>query len=184
MDTYYEQSVAAKDTKGKNVLYALCWVLVAVLLIAAVAFAAGVIANDPSALRINWLNLIGLVICLALAFVVFRRKDGLRMEYDYLLDSDTLEICGIYNKQRRRRLVNIEIGHLKSMGAAEGGRYEALKNQRGVKLLSCYGEKASHYLYYTEKNVNCIALMELDENLERLVRRQLPVGAWQGREGE
>lgn len=184
MDIYYEQSVAAKETKGKNALYVFCWVLVVLLLIAAVAFAAGVIANDPTALRINWLSLAGLCVCLVLAFIVFRRKDSLRMEYDYLLDNENLEICGIYNKQRRRPLANIDIGHLKSMGYAEGSRFESLKNQRGVKLLSCHGERATHYLYYTQDNTNCIALLELKEELEVLIRRQLPVGAWQGREGE
>lgn len=184
MEIYYEQSVSGSWSTGRNALYVLCCVLTALALLAAVMFGANVLEPDPNAIQINWLSAAGLVLSLLAAGFIFLRKDYLRMEYDYILRGDVLEIYAILNRRRRRKLAALNLKHMHAVGLAISARCASLKKQRGIRMHSWFTMHATHYIYYIETNVRHMALLQLDDQMAALIHRQLGVGVWQSIEGK
>lgn len=187
MDGYLEQSVAGRQSPGRTALYALCWGLIVLLSLAAVAFAADVLGGAQDRVDINWRSLLGFTLCAALAIAIFLRKDALHMEYDYILRDGTLEICGIFNRRRRKRLARIPLGQVGRMGRASGADYEAALRQPGLKRHNWNGGGgALHYLCYMEENVRHMAVLELNGEMIGQIRSssRLQRGAWREAEGK
>lgn len=184
MDIYYEQTVVGERKSKNALLYALCWVLIVVFALAAVMFGANVLPAGNQSLHVNWVSAVGMVICLAAAIVLFMRKDALHMEYDYILCNDKLEIYGILNARRRKRLAVITLSSINGGGQADNSHCASLLKQNGVKTHTWCGDNNRSYLYYMEENARHLALLELDQQMSDLIRRRLPVGVWRDAEGK
>lgn len=188
MDAYLEQSVSGKRSAQGTALYGLCWTGCILLALAGVMFAANTLGNDPAALEIKWLNVLMTVLCLVPAAVLFRWKDHLRTEYDYILRGDALEISAILNARRRRRLAVIPMEKIIQCGFASGSHWEKAKRQPGIRICRWFihGDANLAYLCYMEENIRRIALLELGDEMISSIRRskRLPVGAWRNEEGK
>ena len=92
MDGYFEQSVAGRRTMRDAILYALCWALIALLGLAAIFFLMNVVSVGEDGTALRWPCLVGALVSLGLGALIFRRKDYLRLEYDYLFREGALEI--------------------------------------------------------------------------------------------
>lgn len=184
MEQFYEQSVAEGKSLKKSLFYGLCCLGIGVFLIAALICAANVFGRDPSAFAVSWWSIAGLAISLAASGALFMHKDHLRMEYDYIYRDGTLEISGVLNRRRRRRLVAIDLQRVTEAGPATGDAYAAMARSRKARMHRWYGTQCRYYLVYMEENVRHAALLELDEQLAALIRRRLPAGAWRGEEGK
>lgn len=170
MDSYIEQSVCGGRDKVKSVLYGLCWCVVILLLIPAMFFASGVFGNNPDTLDINWLNLVLMCIVLAVAFGIFRWKDHLCMEYDYTLRGDTLEISGIFNARRRRKLAEIPLEGIQQIGPAD--EPEILKKSQFKQHKWFANVNASkYYLIYMKENSRRMAILELSDEMLTAIRK-------------
>ena len=102
MDDYFEQSVSGQRTRWTTVLYGLCWALIALLVLIAFLLLLNVTPIQATSQGVRWPLLALALVCLALAVLLFYRKDFLRMDYDFVLRSGALEIWGILNLRRRR----------------------------------------------------------------------------------
>lgn len=188
MDRYMEQSVAGKGNLKSSVLYALCWAAAVTAVLLGVAFAAGVVAEDPEVLRINWLNVVLTAACLATAIVFYRIKDRLRVEYDYFLYPDRLEICGILNRRRRKRYASISMEHITACGNTGDDEYNKLLSRPGLKRHNWYVDAQSElsYICYNAETTRHMAVLELNRELIRALsaNKRLPNGAWRIKEGK
>ncbi|MBP3652565.1 MAG: hypothetical protein J6J78_05780 [Clostridia bacterium] len=188
MESYIEQSVPGKKSTGKSVLYALCWCAVGLLVIIAMFFGSGVFGDNPDRLEINWLNVVLLICCLLAALGIFRRKDHLRMEYDYILRDGRLEISGIMNARRRRTLGTIHIDRIAQIGKADSA--DGLKALQNPKLKRhrwfADADAQLYYLIYAEENARHLALLELNDEILTAIRRggKLARDAWRDEEGK
>lgn len=188
MDSYVEQCVSAPESKDAKVLYKLCWCVTVILVILAVFLATGVVGSNPEVLEIKWLNLVLLLVCLTLAFVCFRKKDTLRLEYDYFFGDGVIEISAVYNASRRKNLEQIPLSKVVQMGLCSGP--EAVKAAQGQKIErhDWFLNREAHiyYLVYNKESSRHMALLELNEEMITAIRRGgvLPRGAWQSEEGE
>ena len=187
VDGYLEQSVAGRQGPGRAALYGLCWALIVLLGLAAVVFAASVLGGAQDRVEVDWRSLLGFLLCAALAIALFLRKDALRMEYDYILRDGALEICGIFNRRRRKRLACIPLEQIGRMGRAGGAGYEAALRQPGLKRHDWNGRgDALYYLCYMEENARHMAVLELNGEMIGQIRgsARLPRGAWRDAEGK
>ena len=184
MEHFFEQSVAEGKSLKKSLLYALCCLGIAVFLIAALICAANVFGRDPSAFVVNWWSVVGLAIGLVASGTLFMCKDHLRMEYDYIYRDGMLEICGVLNRRRRKRLATIDLQRVTEAGPATSDALAAMVRSGKARLHRWYGTQCRYYLIYMEENVRHAALLELDEQLAALIRRRLPAGAWRDEEGK
>lgn len=184
MEHFFEQSVAEGKSLKKSLLYALCCLGIAVFLIVALICAANVFGRDPSAFVVKWKSVVGLAVSLVASGALFMLKDHLRMEYDYIYRDGILEISGVLNRRRRKRLVTIDLQRVTEAGPATGDALAAMARSGKARLHRWYGTQCRYYLIYMEENVRHAALLELDEQLAALIRRRLPAGAWRGEEGK
>lgn len=180
MESYYEQSIAAPTTPKNRVLYVLCCICMAVLLFAAVGFAAHLFGDDPNILRINWCCLFAFALSLSLAALLFVRKDYLRMEYDYILQGTELSIWAIMNRRRRKCLLRLNLNDALQAGECSVGALAALQGNASIRKHKWYACTARHYIVYMQDHVRHAALLELDDQLADVVCRRMPVGTWQG----
>lgn len=187
MENYIEQSVSGKRSMGKTVLYALCWCATALMLVLAMFFGTAVFGDNPDVLEINWLNVVLLLLCLLAAFGFFRRKDYVYMEYDYILRGETLEISGILNARRRRRLAEIPLERIRQIGSLEGADGKSVIQNPQYKKHRWLADPDAriHYLVYMEKNTRHLALLELNDEMLAAIRKsgKLSWEAWRCGEG-
>lgn len=185
MDNYIEQCVSAPESGGKKALYKLCWCATVLLVVLAVFLATGVIGSNPAVLEIKWGNLALLLVCLAVAFICFRKKDTLRVEYDYFLGDGVLEISAVYNASRRKNLEQIQLSKVVQMGVYSNP--EILQGQRIERYnWSLNRDARVYYLVYMKESKRHMALLELNDEMISAIRRggELPRNAWQNEEGE
>ncbi len=188
MDSYIEQSVSREKDKAKPVLYGLCWSAVILLLIPAMFFASGVFGNNPDTLDVNWLNLVLTCAVLAVAFGIFRWKDHLRMEYDYVLRGTVLEISGIYNARRRRMLAEIPLERIQQMGPITAAQIQKLSKHPRMKHHNwCLNMDAhKYYLIYMKENIRHTVFLEFSDEMIVAIRKsgKLSGDAWRNEEGK
>lgn len=186
MEQYYEQSVAGQKSTKTNFLYALIWLVIGICFIAAMLFASGIFVEGTSSNRnvldVNWLSVLGTAVCLVVAGVLFVRKDYLRKEYDYILQGNKLEICGVMNRRRRKTLARIDLGSARMAGTVEND--VSLPGENNLRKHKWYVQACRYYIIYIEDNIRHAALLEMDDHLAELIRRQLPVGVWRNEKGE
>ena len=179
---YLEQSVSGN---GRGRLpYALCWLLIVLLVLIALFFAANIIGDGESFISIRWPGVLGLVICLGFAALIFRGKDHLCREYDYILDDDALEIHVILNRRRRKMLDSILLERISSCGPVSAENLSA----SGMRELKWYlhRENTLYYIEYTAEGVRRRAVLELSEEFADQLRRcrKIQPGTWKNAEGK
>lgn len=184
MECYIEQSVTAKKSFGKSLLYALSWCATVLLVIMAMFFGTGVFSDQPDVFKIHWMNVVLLLLCLLGAFVCYRRKDRLRMEYDYILRGKVLEISGILNARRRHKLAEISLDCILQIGPVAGMQIQDLQ----LKKHSWFSDSQSSisYIIYMQERTRHMAFLELNTEMLAALRKcgQIPRDAWRDEEGK
>lgn len=178
MDNYMEQSVVAENRTHTRVLYAIFWMCICILVMIAIVFGANALGKGGE-FSLNWLSLIVSALCLTLAYILFRCKDRLHLEYDYICTGGKLEICGIYGGRRRRQLLCIETDRVLFAGIPDA----ALLNRPDLKIHKWYVENGRYGLCYMEGSVRHLVLLDLNEEFAAFLRRHLPAGVWQDEKG-
>lgn len=177
MEQYYEQSVAAEFTPCKRIVYLLCWCMMILCLLLAVVFASFILPDDAARNGISWIAAAVSVAMIVAALCVFRYKDHLRMEYDYIYKDQNLEVYGILNRRRRKKLLSLDINRILSAGSVNA-------MSQMPKTYKWNAQGGSCCLCYMEGNVRRGALLDLDDNFIAILRRKLPAGAWRDIEGK
>ena len=182
MENYREQTVSANPGGHARLLYALSWAALALLLLLAVIFAAGIFGQDADgSLKIGWLSALLCALLLAGAALVWRFKDKLRVEYDYLLRDGVLEVTQVLNNRRRRPALRLELSRIQACGphrtTKPGVKVEKFYLDLDAALTSiCYEEKGERRMALLQLNEDMIAQLRGDKSLQR--------GAWRDGEGK
>ena len=175
MEHYFEQTLTAAEKRKGRVLLMLSWVLIAALALLSVAFASTIFATTgDGALSINWISAVALVLCLGIAFVIWRQKDRLRVEYDYAIRDGRLEVAAVLNNRRRVPKLSVEIKRIISCGPGS-----APANLKAEKLWLNEAARLIH-ICYESKDGRKAALLELNEEMANALKtsRDLMRGAW------
>jgi len=186
VDQYIEQTVSCNRSGGRRAGYLLlCALTLVFLLIAAVCAASLLPQTSDGSLRINWIAAIGLIISLLLAFVAWRKKDALCVDYDYCFAGDTISVSAVYNSKRRKHLFDLELSNVRMCGSIETAVYKKIAAQSGVKIKKCCANQPLHFFLTGEGSASTLILLELDERMTEAIRRsrQLSYGAWHDTEG-
>ena len=175
MEHYFEQTLTAAENRKGRVLLILSWILIAVLVLLAVAFASTILATSADGgLNINWISAVALVLCLGIAFVIWRQKDRLRVEYDYAIRDGRLDVTAVLNNRRRVPKLSVEIKRIISCGPGN-----APANLKAEKLWLNESARLIH-ICYESRDGRKAALLELNEEMANALKtsRDLMRGAW------
>ena len=189
MEQRYEQTVGARASGARNALYVGAWALLALLSLGMLITAAGILGTDAAGkLSVSWPSLILFALFAAAAVLVFLKKDGLKLEYDYALEDGTLEVCAIYNARRRKGKLHLPLSSVQSCGDVDSAEYRRISARPGLRKHKFYLDDAAPrcFFLYSADGVLHMAVLELNPELRNAVRcdRRLPVGSWHEGEGK
>ena len=167
MDNYLEQSVAGERGPRESLLYSACWAGIVLLGIMAMFFALNILSVGGEGMGVNWLFLALTLVCVALAFLLYRAKDSVYREYDYILWNGEFEVCAVYNRRRRKKMGTIQLGKVTAWGpaAAMAGPMHGAKVEK-----YCVHPDAAWCLVYAGESGKQAALLELNDEMCAQIR--------------
>lgn len=189
MEQRYEQTVGARPSGARNALYIGAWALLVLLALGMLITAAGILGmTDAGRMSVNWPSLILFALFAAAAALVFLKKDGLKLEYDYALEDGTLTVTAILNARRRKGKLTLPLSGVLSCGDADSEEYRRISARPGLRKHKLYLNEAAPrcYFLYSADGAQHMAVLELNPELRNAVRcdRRLPVGSWHEGEGK
>ena len=188
MEQRFEQTVGSKSIGPRSALYIGAWILLVLLALGMLVSAAGIAgATETGAFSLNWTSLILFVLFAALAVLIWFKKDGLKMEYDYALEDGTLEVNAILNARRRKLKLMLPLSGVQSCGDVNSAEYRRISARPGLQRHKLYLNEAAPrcFFLYSADGAQHMAVLELNPELRNAVRcdRRLPVGSWHEGEG-
>lgn len=161
MDHFFEESVAGDRGPSEQIKYAIYWAGFVVLLLVALSSAVNIVSFNPESISVNWLSLIFLLISGGLAVLVYRMKDTVYKEYDYVLWNSELEVTAVYNLKRRKKLGTVPLNKVTALGPANvvAGRLRDLKPRNWA----AHADKAWCLVYADESGKQAVLLEISDE---------------------
>ena len=122
------------------------------------------------------------------AFLVYRWKDTLRVEYDYTFTNGALDISSVLNNRRRRYLCAMDTQDVVRCGPATGPAFERTLKEPGIKVHNWFVNREAKlfYFYFQKKGVKHVAVMELNDEMIAVIRSKnyLPMGTWYDADGK
>ncbi len=110
MDDFLEQVARRKHQALYTVLYYIMWMFLFLFGFYALLCLMQIIgANEDGGISFSLLALIQTLIFGGLAFLLWRRADYCRVEYDYTFTNGTLDVSQVLNNKRRRYLTALEM---------------------------------------------------------------------------
>ena len=173
MDIYYEQYIiddAKTRNRGKKAMFtALFWVNV---LFAVVAFfylflTFMFLTADDSLLALIPPAVLVVMTCVSL-FFVYRFKNRLDVDFDYILSDTKLRIIRVFNRRRRKLYLEIDVKKLAAYGPVtveSFTRYEATPGVKKHYANLSEDEKKIYFMFYTDGADKTLVFFEPDETM-------------------
>ena len=179
MERYLEQTVSGSGAGGKRLLYALAWAAILLFLLLALFFAASIFGNaEGGGLGIDWISAVICLLLIGCAGIVWRAKDRLNIEYDYVFRDGCIEVTAVLNNRRRKTALRLELGRI-----LECGRYDGRLRGKARKLyLNDAGGLT--YICYEDKGERRMALLELNDDMVAGLRMGIQRHVWRSEEGK
>ena len=189
MDDFLEQIAIRKNQGAFTFLYYLMWIMLVILGLYAMLNLVNVIGmNEQGGIMVNWIALIEAAVCGGLAFLLWRRADYCRVEYDYSFTNGTLDVSKVLNNKRRRYLTSLDMKDVIRCGPVKGQGFEKTRNEPNLKIHNWFLNRDAHlyYFYFLRSGVKHMMVVELTDEMIALIRSKsyLQRGAWVDEEGK
>ena len=123
-----------------------------------------------------------------IAFLLWRRSDYCRVEYDYTFTNGVLDVGQVLNNKRRRYLTQLDMKDVVRCGPTQGPTFEKTLRESGVKRHNWFLNRDAnlYYFYFVKNNVKHLAVLELTDEMIAMIRSKsyLPRGAWAADDGK
>ncbi|MGL4739050.1 MAG: hypothetical protein ACRCW2_16505 [Cellulosilyticaceae bacterium] len=160
-DIFKEQLIAQKMSQKDKIQRII--IVVAAVLLGIIAFAVGGTFIGP-------VIIVGLVF--GTAFLISKYKK----EYEYSLTNNELDIDIIYNKERRKSLLTINLKQIDIMASIKDERHKASLERAQKTINASDGEhtEATYALIYPIEGVPTKILLTPNEEMRTLIYKQAP----------
>ena len=189
MDDYLETVARRKHQGIYTVLYFMIWVLIVLFgIYALLNFSSFIGTDENGSLQLNWIQLIIAVVFGGLTYLLWRRKDYCRVEYDYTFTNGLLDVGQVLNNKRRRYLTALDMKDVVRCGPTQGPTFEKTLRESGLKKHNWFLNRDAnlYYFYFVKNNVKHLAVLELQDEMIAMIRSKtyLPRGAWASDDGK
>ena len=181
MENYCEQTVIRAQSGRNRALYALAWMAIIFMMLSAVIFGASILGTaENGSLSFSWLSAIICIAMLALSFIIFRAKDRLNLEYDYLLQDDSFSVTAVMNNRRRKTVLSLQLGRIQECGIHDGRQFSGT-----VDKFYLEADARLTYICFEDKGSRRTALVQLNEDMiaQLCGSRALQRGVWRDGKG-
>ena len=177
MDNFREEVVVKRHRGMDSLLYGLTWIGIVIFgLIALMYF------FQLEQLPADWYyDLIFIVICGGIAFLLWRNKDKLRTEYEYSFTNGDLDIAKVLGNKKRRNLTNLKLRDIESCGPVTHQSFQRYISMKDVKQHRWFLNRDAQllYFYFTKNNVKHVVVIEPTEEMTGLIKQYSPRGVFQ-----
>ena len=121
-----------------------------------------------------------------LAYLCWRNKDRLRIEYDYTFTPITggtadLDVAQVMGNSRRRLMTSLSLKTAEAAGSVDGSSFQRYISMRDVKKHNWFVNRDGklYYFYFVKNEVKHIMIVELRDEMLDYVKPYLNMGVWQ-----
>ena len=182
MDNFKEEIVVKRHSGAVNVAYYLAWVLLVISGIIGLLmlnFAISSIGNPVYGFQ--WQQLVIGVLFAGIAVLIWLKKDGLRVEYEYTFTNGVLDVSMVMNNSKRRYLMELPLKIVESCGSVNHPSFKRYLSDKTIKKHNWFLNRGAElYYFYFQKEANKrIIIIEPSEERVDYIKHYLPRGAWQ-----
>ena len=115
------------------------------------------------------------------AVLLFLYRDRIRTEYEYTFTNGQMDFAQVFNNKKRKNLGTMNIKNLEACGLVSSGSFNRYINMQGVKRANWFLNREAELLYffYQKNGEKRIIIIEPNEEMLGLIKRNLPQGVWQ-----
>ena len=183
MDNFLEEVVVRRKSGLYNFLFFLSWALMLICAVLALIALQGVLGTLFSG-NFNLTVLIFFLVFGGAAFLLFRNKDELRIEYEYTFTNGDLDVSKVLNNQKRKYLTCVNMKNVEAAGLVSSPAFQRYVTMPDVKKHNWFlnREAQLYYLYFTKNAVKHLVVLELSNEMAALVHKPnyMNHGVWQG----
>ena len=190
MDDFLETVARRKRQGAYTAVYFLTWVLIVLFgFYALLNFSSMIgVKEDGSGIQFNFQALIMALVTGGIAFLLWRRSDYCRVEYDYTFTNGILDVSQVLNNKRRRYLTALDMKDVVRCGPTQGPTFEKTLRENGLKRHNWFLNRDAnlYYFYFVKNNVKHLAVLELTDDMIAMIRSKsyLQRGVWASDDGK
>ena len=183
MDQFREEVATKRKTTVQSFFMALAWVLMIVSAIYAVLILQlvfSVLVQTGFSLNLMVLLIQGLLAG-GLAVLLFLRKDCIKTEFEYTYTNGILDFAQVFNNKKRKSLGTMNLKNIEACGLVSGGSFNRYINMKDVKRSNWFVNREAElfYLYFVKEGKKRIIIIEVSDEMIKLIRRGAPQSAYQ-----
>lgn len=181
MDNFREEVAIRRNAGMYNLLYMLSWVVMVLFALMAMIGLSGVMGMMSGGFNI--MPVVMLVVFGGLAFLIYRYKDELKSEYEYVFTNGDLDVSKVLNNSRRRYLTSLTMKNVEAAGPVTSPSFQRYVTMPGVKKHNWFLNRDAHlfYFYFVKAGVKHLMVVELSGEMVDLVKKPnyMNYGIWQ-----
>ena len=177
LDNFREEVAAKRNRTWNMALYGFTWVTIVVCgLIAMMNF------STMMGGYFSWQTIITTVVFAGLAFLLWRKKDELRIEYDYTFTNGELDVGKVFGNSRRRLMTSLPMKNVESAGAVTHQSFQRFLQMKDCKKHNWFVNRDAHlyYFYFVKKEIKHVIIVELSDEMITMLKPYLNFGVWNG----
>lgn len=176
LDNYKEDIVYRRNQMLPNMLYMLCWVFVIVFALYASLLLQVIF------MQFSLMSLLLFAVTVALAVLLFFKKDELKVEYEYTFTNGTLDFAKVLRGARRKELGSMNVANVAACGHVAHESFHKFLAQKDVEKKNWFLNRDGNlfYFYYVKENRKHMIIIEPSEEMVSMISRYVAVGAYQG----
>lgn len=176
MDNYREEIVIKHNRAGNNILYALlCIIMVlsgatALLYISQITFSQNIL-----------MTIVKTVVYGGIAFLIWWKKDMLRLEYEYTFTNGDLDFACVMGNKKRKNLGTMRVKNVEACGMVASGSFQRYVSMPGLKKSNWFLNRDGNlfYFFYQKNNEKHMIVIEPTDEMIEMIKLYLPRGVYQ-----
>lgn len=175
MDHFMEEVVVKRNRAMSNIPYVLANVIMVVSALL------GIMYLNLLFMDFDVFALIQTLVMIAIAVLLFLRRDRLKTEYEYTFTNGDLDFAQVFNNQKRKTLGTMRVKNVESFGPVDSNAFRKFINMPGMKRRNWFLNRDNklYYFYYQKESNKNIIVFEPSDELVEMIRKYLPHGVYQ-----
>lgn len=178
MEIYHEQYViddAKERNRGKKTFFLVMYIVSIILVVGAVLFLFLNLLTAETIYPIIY-ALVSLAIFVFMLIMVRRQRQRIDIDFDYVVTDEKFRIVKVFNRKKRKLLINIDIKIISAMGKVETDgfdRYFATPQIKKIFANLTTDESQLYFIYYVENGEKFIVITEFTDETLTYMRRAI-----------
>lgn len=176
MDNYKEEIVVKHNRLGNNIVHA----LLCVIMVISGFFALMNISSLGFGESIVW-PLLRFAIYGGVAFLIWWKKDILRLEYEYTFTNGEMDFACVMGNKKRKNLGTMRVKNVEACGMVASGSFHRYISMPGIKKTNWFLNRSANlfYFFYQKNGQKHIIIIEPSEEMIGMIKLYLPHGVYQ-----